>query len=770
MKMRKLLPLIAISILGIFAVECNKSSDEMLLLLPPKGKTYSTPAGAVKFKMTDFPLNNEEISGVLIDIRKVSIHTPDEGWVDVVDYGTTGKRIDLLELQNGKTEEIGFFQLGVGTYEQIRLYLNDNNHIVVRGADGLLSERPLKVPSGLQTGIKLVRSFTVSENGVTELLVDFDAQQSIIHNKGQGYILKPTIKVIGVSTTPGASRLIKAAKGGTVEIANSVSITIPPGALASDTVISIVPADESVENTAGVSRSFNLSNYNFLPENVPLISDASVTMHYDPTILTELNRVSGSDSLHEAMLDIQFFDPTAGHYVSAGRVLDTQNNTVTAQTRHFSAWGLALNFAPLLLLVEPAITAATWELRANELLRLGQDWNTTTMPANYTYTYISEAALVTDPSATGKARYNSDVQNAWTTYENNYYPGFPMDPVLFVISQTVEVPGYASLPVISIFKEITTFASYVFFHAAQGHDLCDGRGYGTYHKDYSICNQEFYEDMTATCNKFASPSILRDRCLMAREHLKEGVDIHLRLKINGEFGGIYGNGCDDYDGVYAAPQNDLSIPSDPNSPKNRKKYCSGGLDKAKLLTDLGLSFPANVTPGVPDKLCGGQGGIPLFGQPAIKLTWSNPPKDPNTIAQWVNVYRVDMAGGDAFSIWADSIWNLLGRLLLGEVFYMPSEIGADFTVPYPGSSVKDQFDITSGNYWYSIKTVTRVQTTTGQTVDMYSEDLTFAGGVKGPVQVIYGSREIVNVCLASTHKSYTYATNGQLGIVQAIEY
>jgi hypothetical protein len=58
------------------------------------------------------------------------------------------------------------------------------------------SVHELKVPSGFQSGVKIVKGFTISENGTTEIILDFDAMSSVVEagNSGQ-WLLKPTIKV-----------------------------------------------------------------------------------------------------------------------------------------------------------------------------------------------------------------------------------------------------------------------------------------------------------------------------------------------------------------------------------------------------------------------------------------------------------------------------------------------------------------------------------------------------------------------------------------------
>jgi len=57
----------------------------------------------------------------------------------------------------------------------------------------------LKIPSGYQTGIKIVHGFNIEEDQTTELILDFSASESIVMPGHDGeWLLKPTIKVIDV--------------------------------------------------------------------------------------------------------------------------------------------------------------------------------------------------------------------------------------------------------------------------------------------------------------------------------------------------------------------------------------------------------------------------------------------------------------------------------------------------------------------------------------------------------------------------------------------
>jgi hypothetical protein len=54
----------------------------------------------------------------------------------------------------------------------------------------------LRIPSGYQTGLKIVHGFTISANQTTELILDFLAEKSVIvAGNGENWHLKPTVKV-----------------------------------------------------------------------------------------------------------------------------------------------------------------------------------------------------------------------------------------------------------------------------------------------------------------------------------------------------------------------------------------------------------------------------------------------------------------------------------------------------------------------------------------------------------------------------------------------
>lgn len=110
-----------------------------------------------------------------------------EGW-EVVSSET--QTFDLLTLQNGTFTSLASASVPAGHYTQIRLRVAPGSTVVVNGVS-----HPLVIPSGLQSGIKLVSGFDVPAGGLTQLTLDFDGARSIVLAGDGTYHLKPTIKV-----------------------------------------------------------------------------------------------------------------------------------------------------------------------------------------------------------------------------------------------------------------------------------------------------------------------------------------------------------------------------------------------------------------------------------------------------------------------------------------------------------------------------------------------------------------------------------------------
>jgi len=152
-----------------------------------------TQQGTVHLQMTDAPGPYDAVNLV---VTQVAIHRglPDStsGWEILNAQAAT---YDLMKLRNGVFATLAQAMVPAGQYTQIRLKLGAGSNVVVDGVT-----YPLTVPSGMQSGYKLIGVFDVPANGLLDLALDFDAARSI-HQTGNGrYMLQPTCRVMPFST------------------------------------------------------------------------------------------------------------------------------------------------------------------------------------------------------------------------------------------------------------------------------------------------------------------------------------------------------------------------------------------------------------------------------------------------------------------------------------------------------------------------------------------------------------------------------------------
>ena len=173
------------------------------------GGAGSSGTGTLKVSLTDAPACGYD--HVWVTVTKVRVHRSEtagdneEGWSEVlVDPVSNGRRIDLLDLQNGVLAELGQTALPAGHYSQVRLVLADNKNVGNANEIVLSSTKKpvaLDTPSAQQSGLKLKHGFDVEPNTEVDLVLDFDACRSIVKAGNSGkYNLKPVIAVMPVLT------------------------------------------------------------------------------------------------------------------------------------------------------------------------------------------------------------------------------------------------------------------------------------------------------------------------------------------------------------------------------------------------------------------------------------------------------------------------------------------------------------------------------------------------------------------------------------------
>jgi len=137
---------------------------------------------------------------VVVEFTGVSIKPSDD---DAIAFSfEEAKSIDLLSLQGSVSESLlADEEVPAGDYEWIRLDVNAENDGVTDSflelSDGSMVE--LWVPSGNQTGLKLVSGFTLAAGSTADFTIDFDLRKSVVlppNNAVGGAILKPALRLV----------------------------------------------------------------------------------------------------------------------------------------------------------------------------------------------------------------------------------------------------------------------------------------------------------------------------------------------------------------------------------------------------------------------------------------------------------------------------------------------------------------------------------------------------------------------------------------------
>lgn len=171
---------LAVSSLGLAA--CNGGSD-----------SAAVTTGNVTFALTDASVDG--VTAVNITVTGLELK-PASGATQTITFDQP-MHLNLLDLRDGKTANLILQKpLPAGDYNWVRLDLDTSQQTVQTSVGGTQS---LTIPSGAETGLKLVRGFTVPSGGNINFVLDFNVRKSLVEASGN-YMLKPTLRIVDEST------------------------------------------------------------------------------------------------------------------------------------------------------------------------------------------------------------------------------------------------------------------------------------------------------------------------------------------------------------------------------------------------------------------------------------------------------------------------------------------------------------------------------------------------------------------------------------------
>jgi Domain of unknown function (DUF4382) len=159
----------------------------------------SADTGQVRLSVGDAPVDGAQ--AVVVKFTGVEL-TGNSGNPVQITF-TQPKSIDLLN-QSGTASAVLFNQpIPSGSYGQIRLMVvadGDPGNSYITLSDGTM--HGLQVPSGSETGLKLVSGFSVPSSGVVDYTIDFDLRKAITCPTGQAPVctLKPAERLVDNTT------------------------------------------------------------------------------------------------------------------------------------------------------------------------------------------------------------------------------------------------------------------------------------------------------------------------------------------------------------------------------------------------------------------------------------------------------------------------------------------------------------------------------------------------------------------------------------------
>lgn len=155
----------------------------------------SDDSGTLSLGLTDAPVDGA--TSVVVQFDGIEIQ-PADGERVTFDFDSP-RQIDLLDLQGtASTALLEDETVPAGDYAWMRLMVTATQQSPDSYIDLSTGQHSLFIPSGGNTGLKLVQGFTVPANDSANFTIDFDVRKSVHKpgQSGQDYILRPTLRLV----------------------------------------------------------------------------------------------------------------------------------------------------------------------------------------------------------------------------------------------------------------------------------------------------------------------------------------------------------------------------------------------------------------------------------------------------------------------------------------------------------------------------------------------------------------------------------------------
>ena len=255
------------------------------------GDSSGTGTGTLSVRLTDAPFPFSEVASVdafivRVDARKAEStdaeaedESNQEGWTTVA---TPNALVNLLDLSDGKTTNLGATTLPTGTYSGFRLIIDPSQSSMTL-KDG--SHPDIKFPSAGHSGIKvkLDQPIELTEDG-SVMTLDFDVGRSFVtrgNNARNGFIFRPVVRAVAQDITGSVTGSVRATNATGAGVPDATVEVLTAGSLLTD-------ADPThVVRTAKTDASGNFRIAFLLPGTYVLRATPPAASGFKPALLPD---------------------------------------------------------------------------------------------------------------------------------------------------------------------------------------------------------------------------------------------------------------------------------------------------------------------------------------------------------------------------------------------------------------------------------------------------------------------------------------------------
>jgi hypothetical protein len=236
--MRTRLGILAVVVVaGLSLTACDESTGSLDLL--------KVETGQLTVQLTDKPFPFSDVKRVDIYVVRIDAklaetdpaeaENPSEmsGWTTLV---SPNALINLLDLTNGKTANLGVATLPVGTYRSFRMVIDADKSSITLNDD----TKPVVIwPAAGQIGIKLLLDEPVVVAAASNLLIDFDVGRSFVMRGNSislnGLLFKRVLRATSQQSTGSVAGSVRAETAAGVGVPGATVEVLKNGTTLTDT-------------------------------------------------------------------------------------------------------------------------------------------------------------------------------------------------------------------------------------------------------------------------------------------------------------------------------------------------------------------------------------------------------------------------------------------------------------------------------------------------------------------------------------------------------